>query len=116
MVLAEEALGVDLVDVLRARRAGGEPAVARSTTFSPPIGAPLPGAVVRIAVIGSPASSVGRDLLGREPREDRLLRGRGRRVDAAVGRGAEALRQPAVDLAPGRGRCARSSRRRAGRR
>ena len=27
-------------------------------TFSPPIGAPLPGAEVSLAVIGSPASSV----------------------------------------------------------
>ena len=27
------------------------------TTLSPPIGAPLPGAVVSLAVIGSPASS-----------------------------------------------------------
>ena len=52
-----EALRVDLVDVLGARRPGGEPA-ASVTTLSPPSGAPLPGASVSRAVIGSPASSV----------------------------------------------------------
>ena len=54
------------------------------TTFSPPIGAPLPGAEVSLAVIGSPArvsvaTAVGRQLL--QPRF--LIRGRWR-IDARV--------------------------------
>ena len=57
VLLAAEALRVDLVDVLGARRpAANQPCSV--VTLSPPIGAPLPGAAVRIAVIGSPASVV----------------------------------------------------------
>ena len=37
-------------------RAANQPLAA--TTFRPPMGASLPGAVVSLAVIGSPASSV----------------------------------------------------------
>ena len=43
VLVAGEALRVDLVDVLGARRPRREPAVP-VITFNPPIGAPLPGA------------------------------------------------------------------------
>jgi len=56
VVSALEALGVELVDVLGSRGAGGKPAVG-VTTFRPPMGAPFPGAVVSRLVIFSPASS-----------------------------------------------------------
>ncbi len=50
-----EALGVDLVDLLRAEgRAQNQPSPV--TTLTPPIAAPLPGATLRTAVMGSPAS------------------------------------------------------------
>ena len=57
VVIATEALGVDLGDVLRAGRPRCEQPKS-VVTLSPPMGAPLPGASVRIAVMGSPASSV----------------------------------------------------------
>ena len=46
--------------------------------------APLPGAVVSVAVMGSPASVVGRDLVGGEVLEGLLLLGRGGGVEAHV--------------------------------
>jgi hypothetical protein len=55
MRFAVEALRVDLVNVLGARRPRGKPA-AFVVTLSPPIAAPLPGALVSFASIGSPAS------------------------------------------------------------
>ena len=42
-----KALGVELVHFLRTRRARREPALV-VTTFKPPMGSPLPGAVVTI--------------------------------------------------------------------
>jgi hypothetical protein len=54
---AAERLGVDLVDVLGARRPGREPRVLGGH-LEPADRAPLPGASVSLAVIGSPASSV----------------------------------------------------------
>jgi len=54
-----EAFRVDLVDVLGARRAGGEPAVL-GHDLSPPMGAPFPGALVSFPRIGSPASVAAR--------------------------------------------------------
>ena len=57
MVGTFRALGVEFVEVFRARgRAANQPLPA--TTLDPPIGTSLPGARVSFAVIGSPASSV----------------------------------------------------------
>ena len=54
------------------------------TTFSPPIGAPLPGAEVSLAVIGSPARVSVADRFGRQLLQPRLLLRRRRRIDARV--------------------------------
>ena len=81
------ALRIDLRDVLRTGRAGGDqPRPSRSSGRRS--ARRCPGARVRIEVIGSPASVdavIGR----RQPREDGLLAGRRRRVDTPIGRRAE---------------------------
>src|SRR5690606_40811709 len=64
MVRAREALGVDLVDVLGARRPRREPA-ALGHDLDPPKGAPLPAASPWTASTRSPASSVARTSSGR---------------------------------------------------
>ena len=64
-------------------RAANQPSV--ETTLSPPIGAPLPGAVVRIDVIGSPArvDAVTATTLAGDPIVARLTRAPGN--DAPIG-------------------------------
>ena len=68
-------------------------------TFNPPMGAPLPGACVRMLSIFSPASSARAYLLRRELRQRCFLLRGGRRLDAIVDGFAELARQLAVDLA-----------------
>ncbi len=73
------------------------------TTFNPPIGAPLPGALVSVAMIFSPARSLAVICSGDSLLEDLfLLRGR-RRVDAFVHRGAELARELLVQSRRDRG-------------
>ena len=67
-----EALGVDLVDVLGARRPGGEPAVGRRH-LQPADGGAVARGAVSFAVIGSPASSRRRHRLRRQVLQLRLL-------------------------------------------
>src|SRR6516162_6020627 len=96
--LVLEALRVDLVDVLRTRRARGEPAAA---------GYDLQAADRRVVARG--ASQLSRDRLagklrfadglGRELFEPRLLLGCGRRIDARVVRRAQLRGQRTVVLA-----------------
>ena len=61
--LVLEALGVDLVDVLGARRPGREPAAGRHH-LQPADRRAVPGARVSFAVIGSPASPVAFTISG----------------------------------------------------
>ena len=68
-------------------------------TFRPPIGAPLPGARVRMPSIFSPASSRGTYLPWRELRQHSFLLRRRRRVDAVVNGFAELVRKLTVDFA-----------------
>ena len=56
VVGAAERLGVDLVDVLGARRARGEPRRLGASPSARRCAAPLPGAAVSLAVIASPAT------------------------------------------------------------
>ncbi len=63
------------------------------------MGASLPGALVRMAVMGFAAQLVGRDLVGRQVLQHLLLCGRGRRIHALEDRRAELVRQLIVDFA-----------------
>ena len=81
------------------RRAGRRTSRSSATTFTPPIGASLPGARLRMRWIVSPASCVQRTCSGESADEPLLLRRGGRRLDPVGDRLAELARQLAVDLA-----------------
>src|SRR6185503_7248043 len=93
-----ERLGVELVDVLRARRPRGEPAAGRDD-----LDAPDRRAVARrsgedrLDVLAREAGR--RDVARLEVEQLGLALGRDRRVRALVGRRAEALRERRVALA-----------------
>lgn len=63
MCFTQKALAVDLVSVFRTRRTCGNQPLS-VITFRPPIDAPLPGAAVRRAVIGSPDSVLALTISG----------------------------------------------------
>src|SRR6266540_6549761 len=98
VLLAEEALRVDLVDVLGAGRPGGEPAVLGGDLHPADRGAVAwrggEHAGDRLA-----GELGGGDVLGRQLAERRLLLGRGRRVDAPVGGAAETAAELPVAVA-----------------
>src|SRR5579863_7563981 len=72
---------------------------ASVTTLTPPTRAWLPGAPVRTAVIGSPASEAAVIWPGGQGLQGGLLRRRCRSVDPPVGGSSEAGGQLAVELA-----------------
>ena len=85
----------------RSRCPTAGPRTSRSavTTFRPPIGAPLPGAVVSLAMIGSPASVAAFTASGDSFFSRPSARGVAGCVDARVERRAEVRRQLLVVLA-----------------
>src|SRR5512143_1069830 len=103
VLLAPEALGVELVDVLGSRRAGREPA-ARGRDLEAADGRVVPRGAGEPRHDGLAAQLARRDVLGREAAEPLLLFGRRRRIDAPVVRRSEALEDfPSVlaRVAPG---------------
>ena len=107
MIRPAEAFRIDLVDIFRAGRACGEPAIF-AMTFMPPIGALLPGACVRISLFfprpGSEQSTCCGDSF------DRILfcSGRGGRIHAFEDGFAKLALKPAYS-SPGSGPYARLS-------
>ena len=97
MIFARKAFGVDFVDVLRTGRSRRKPS-SRRRTFKTPIGAPLPGAVVIIASIGSPASSFASIASGESLRQNRFLVRVCGSIDPFIHRSAKLFRQVAVEL------------------
>jgi hypothetical protein len=84
MVLAAEALGVDLVDLLGPRGTGGEPAVLRHHLEAADGGA-IAGGVGELGEDRFADELGGGHLLGGQGLEDLLLLAAGGGVDAAVG-------------------------------
>ena len=98
VALPAKTLGVDLVDILGARgRAANQPLSAM--TFTPPIGASLPGAWLRMCRTFSPARSVQCTSFGESAASRFFCSGGRGRLDPVVDRLAELARQLAVDLA-----------------
>src|SRR5690348_14324226 len=81
---AREAFSVELVDIFRPRRAGGEPVRARFDLEAADGGA-VAGGGRQHARDRFAGEGVGVHLIGRQLRELRFLRGVGRGVDAPVG-------------------------------
>ena len=76
-----------------------------AVTLRPPISAPFPGALVNLAVIGSPASSFAARASGRSDFKSFFLRRRRRQIHARVIRTAKFLGQflvPGAGLTSGR--------------
>ncbi len=94
----EEAFGVDLVDVLRAGRAGGEPAV-RGDHLQPPDGGAVPGRDGEHLHDRLARQRIRRHLRRGQARQKLLLLPVRRRVDPFVRGRAELLRQLRVQLA-----------------
>ena len=95
-----EALGIDLVDVLRAGGPGGEPAVL-GDDFQAADGALLPGARVSLAMIGSPASVVSLTGSGDSFCKRAFCSGVAGGVDARVVGRAELARSARGKCSPG---------------
>src|SRR5690348_1966286 len=98
VLLAAEALGVELVDVLGARRPRGEPAALR-LHLQAADGCAIAGRSGERARDRLAGELGVRHVARRQLRQDRLLLARGRCVDTLVDRSAELLRQLGVQLA-----------------
>ncbi len=92
MLLSLEALGVDLVDVLRAGGSGCKPAVL-GDDLDTADGSVVAGRAGQNGRDRLARELRGLDLGGRQARQHGLLFGRGRRVYAPVGWGAEPRRE-----------------------
>src|SRR3990172_3964673 len=98
VVHSQETLGVNLVDVLRARGTRGEPPVF-GHDFQPADGTPVPRCVREDFPDLLPRKGYGIDLAWRKPRKNLLLPGRGGRIDPLVDRLSEPADKTAVKFA-----------------